>query len=369
MQTIEVKIEDKSKRYPIFIGSSILNLMTAFIEKNHKEKKIVIITDSNIKNLHTKVLKSLKHLDPYVITIPPGEISKSRETKAKIEDLLLEKHYNRDTVIIALGGGVIGDLAGFVAATYNRGIPLIQVPTTLLAMVDSSVGGKTGIDTKHGKNLIGATHQPNAVFTDLDFLNSLPKEELLNGMAEIIKIAVTSDKALFSFIEKNSKDILAKEKKALLNIIKKSIELKKHVVEKDETETGLRQILNFGHTFGHAIENYSEYKIKHGFCVSLGIAVEAKIAVISNNLNQEEEERIISLLDNLNLPTQVKSTINIPKIIKIMKVDKKTRNQKPRFVILKEIGKIKTENNYFSFEIDENTIKKAVEAYKWSASP
>jgi 3-dehydroquinate synthase len=362
MEKITVKIECKEE-YPILIGNSISSLIAGAIKKNHKNKKIVVITDDNVKNIcKTSILKALK--PDCLISIPAGEQSKTRKTKEKIEDELLKKKYSRDTLIIALGGGVIGDLAGFVASTYNRGISLIHIPTTLLAMVDSSIGGKTGIDTKHGKNLIGTIYQPDAVFADLELLNSLPKEEFLNGLAEIVKIAIISDKALFSFIEKNNKKILGKEKNALLHIIKKSIELKKDVVEKDEKESGLRQILNFGHTIGHALEADSNYKGKHGHYVSIGMAVESKIAVETKNLKQNENKKIISLLKKLNLPTQVDDNININKIIEIMKSDKKTRDQKPRFIILKEIGKVKTENDYFSFEVDENIIKKSIEASK-----
>ena len=364
MEKINVKIKEKSREYPIIIGSSIVDLIKKFITEEHKDKKIVIITDDKIKELCEPVLISLRAINPYLISVPAGEQSKTRETKQKIEDMLLENKYSRDTIIIAFGGGVIGDLAGFVASTYCRGIPYIQVPTTLLAMVDSSIGGKTAVDTKYGKNLIGTFSQPDAVFADLDFLNSLPEEEFLNGLAEAIKIAITSDKELFSFIEKNSKNILAKEKDVLLHLIKSTVELKNNIVEKDEKESGLRQTLNFGHTFGHAYETYSSFKTKHGLCVSLGIAVETKIAVLDNSLKNSERERIITLLKDLNLPTKIKGTADTNRIINLMEADKKTRNHKPRFVILKEIGKIKTENNNFSFEVNENIIKSSIKASK-----
>jgi 3-dehydroquinate synthase len=364
MERIGIEIKNKNEEYPILIGNSIAPLMIGFIKKNHKNKRIVVLTDDNVKNITKSILNALKPMTPYVISVPAGEQSKTRETKQKIEDKLLEKKYGRDTIIIALGGGVIGDLAGFIASTYDRGIPIIHIPTTLLAMVDSSIGGKTGVDTKYGKNLIGTIYQPDAVFTDLDLLDTLPEEEFLNGLAEIIKIATTSDKALFSFIEKNIKNILTKEKKALLRIIKRSVELKKDVVEKDVNESGLRQILNFGHTIGHALEASSNYTGKHGHYVSLGIVIESKIAVLSGNLKDNESQRIISLLDSIGLPTKIKENIDLNKISQFMEADKKTRNQKPRFVILKEIGKIKTENNNFSFEVNKNIIKKSIETSK-----
>jgi 3-dehydroquinate synthase len=360
METIKVEIENK-KDYNIFIGSSVLNQLPDYLKKSQADKKIVIITDDTIKRLYEKnIIKTLKDFNPYLISIPAGESSKNRETKQEIEDKVLEKKYGRDTVIIAFGGGVIGDIAGFVASTYGRGVPLIQIPTTLLAMVDSSVGGKTGVDTKYGKNLIGTIYQPDAVFTNLDFLENLPQEELLNGLAEIIKIAITSDKNLFEFIEKNHEKILKKDKEALTNIIKRSIELKRDIVEKDEKETGLRQTLNFGHTIGHAIEASSNYQLKHGFCVSIGMAVETRIAVLNNDLKQEEEKRIISILNKFNLPIKINKKFETNRLIDFMLSDKKARKHKPRFVILEDIGKIKKQNDNFSFEIKEEIMRKAV---------
>ncbi len=365
MEKIKVRIKEREKLYDVLIGSSLSVPIAEFIRKRHKNKKIVVVTDNNLKKLCQKtILNALKPLNPLLISVPAGESSKSREMKEKIEDKLLEKKYGRDTIIIAFGGGVIGDLAGFVASTFDRGVPLIQVPTTLLAMVDSSIGGKTAINTKHGKNLIGTFYQPDAVFAGLDFLKTLPDEEFINGMAEIIKIASTSDKELFVFMENKSKEMLKKEKNALSHVIKRAVELKRDVVEKDEKESGLRQILNFGHTVGHALEAHSSYRGKHGHFVSTGIAVESKIAVLSGNMKNEEQQRIVSLLKDFSLPTRIKEGIGLNEISKFMEVDKKSRSQKPRFVILKRIGKIKSEKNNFSFEVDEKLIRKAIEFYK-----
>ncbi len=365
MEQLNVRIKEKIREYPIFIGSSLLPAAKDFLEKSHPGKKVVIITDSNVKELcKEKISEAFKGLNPALIFIPEGESSKSRQMKEKIEDSLLEKKYGRDTVIVAIGGGVVGDLSGFIASTYNRGIPIIHIPTTLLAMVDSSIGGKTSVDAEQGKNLIGAIHQPDAVFADLDFLDTLPKEEFLNGLAEIIKIAVALDKELFNFIENNVSNILEKEKNSLLHIIKRSIELKKNVVEKDEKELGLRQILNFGHTFGHAFESYSDYKSRHGHCISLGIAVESKIAVLNGNLREKEEKKIASLLEAFGLPVKVNGDIGIDRIMEIMVSDKKTLGRKPRFVILNGIGKIKNDKVNFSFEVNEDIVKKAIEMSK-----
>ena len=365
MEKIAVRIKEREKLYEVLIGNSISASIAEFVRKRHKNRKIAIVTDNNLKKLCQKtILDALKPLKPLLISISTGESSKSREMKEKIEDKLLEKRYGRDTAIIAFGGGVIGDLTGFVASTFDRGIPLIHVPTTLLAMVDSSIGGKTAVNTKHGKNLIGTTYQPDAVFVDLDFLDTLPNGEFINGMAEIIKIAATSDKALFEFVEKNNRKILNRDKAALIHVIKRAIELKKDVVEKDEKESGLRQILNLGHTFGHALENYHNYKKKHGHCISIGLAIESKIANLIGKLSNNEAKRIEALLNKFNLPVTVEKNVNIDKIMEIMKIDKKARSKKPRFVILEKIGKIKSEKNNFSFEVHESIVRKAVELYR-----
>lgn len=365
MEQLKIRIKRNDKSYQVFIGTPISSLIRGFLEKRYNGKKIVVVTDSNVKEIcKNSVLEPLKELNPALISIPAGESSKSRETKEKIEDMLLEKKYGRDTVMLAVGGGVIGDLAGFTAATYERGIPLIHVPTTLLAMVDSSIGGKTAVNTKHGKNLIGSIYHPDAVFADLSFLEALPAEEFANGLAEITKIASTSDKELFSFLEKNKGKIIRKDKKVLLHIIRRSIELKKEVVEKDEKEQGLRQILNFGHTFGHAFELHKNYEARHGHCVSMGINVESKISELAGKLKDKDRKRILSLLESFGLPTKIEDNIDTEKIIDIMKIDKKSISQKPRFVVLESIGRIKSKNNIFSFDMDESTIKNAIELCK-----
>ncbi len=305
MEKIMVEIKNENKKYPVFVGTSILSGIVDFIKEKHSDKKIVVITDNVVKSLYqNKILDALKPLKPYMASVPSGEGSKSRKTKQEIEDTLLEKRYGRDTIIIAFGGGIIGDLAGFIASTFKRGIHLIHLPTTLLAIVDSSIGGKTGINTKHGKNLIGTIYQPEAVFADIAFLDALPDNEFLNGLAEIIKIAATLDKSLFDYIEKNYEKILSKDKDVLLHIIKRSIELKKEIVEKDPYELGPRQVFNFGHTIGHAVESDSDFSIKHGFCVSIGMAVESRISALSGNLNQDDEKRIVSILELVGLPTK-----------------------------------------------------------------
>ena len=359
MQTLQINIQSKKTKYDVLLGSSILNELEKTLLK-HKSKKKVVIIDFSVKNhFEEKLMKILKKFNPLIISVLATEEAKSRKTKQEIEDTMFQNNCGRDTLLIGIGGGIIGDLTGYIAATFNRGISYIHMPTTLLAMVDSSIGGKTGINTKKGKNLIGAIWQPTVVFCDLDFLATLSDEEIKNGLAEIIKIASILDKNLFSFIEKNHKKIMQKDSLTMFHIIKISIELKKQVVEADERESGFRQVLNFGHTIGHALENYFEYKKKHGVCVSLGMIVEAKISRLLNELNEKEELKLVNLLEKIGLPTQLQQ-VNRDKLIKLMKSDKKSVESKPRFILLKEIGKIKSDKTNFSFEVKEDIIKKAL---------
>ena len=361
MEKLEIRIREEKKDYCIFIGGGVLQKLADFLQKNHPGKKIAVVTDSTVNKLHKdKIIESIGKLNPFLILVPSGESSKSRKRKEEIEDELLENNFGRDAVIVAFGGGVIGDLVGFVAATFNRGIPFIQVPTTLLAMADSSIGGKTSVNTEHGKNLIGAFYHPDAVFADLKFLETLSDDEFKNGLAEIIKIAVAADKKLFDFLEENHKKILSRNKEALLHIINRGVELKKEIVEKDPKESGLRQTLNFGHTFGHALELYYNYKIKHGYAVAQGIIVESRISAMAKNLDESEEGKIRSLLKIFGFPLTVNMDVKAGKIMEFMASDKKSKNQKPRFVILERIGKIKSEKNQFSFEADEEIVSAAI---------
>lgn len=362
---IKVGITSKNKAYSVFLGKSLLKCLAEYIAKNHSEKKIAVIVDKRVHEIYgDKIKGALKSFNPYYIDILEGEDSKSRQNKIKIEDLLLGKNFGKDSLILSIGGGVVSDLAGFVASTFNRGIPVINMPTTFLAMVDASVGGKTAVNTEHGKNLIGAIYQPDAVFIGLDFLDSLGEKEFLSGLVESIKISITSDKDLFSYISKNHKQIMDRCKDFLMHIIKRSIELKKEVVEKDEHESGYRQILNFGHTFGHAYEKYSNYKTKHGFCVSLGIEVEIKISKLLGILSSEDEKKIIRLLDLTKTSTKLKKDADSRKLIELMLSDKKTRKELPHFILLERIGKIKSEKNDYSFEVDKEIIFNSIELVK-----
>jgi len=359
---ITVNVDSKGEEYIIHLGDNTIIELPDFLNKSFKNYKIVIITDENVEKYHLTTIENiLSEFSIFVITIKPGEHSKSREIKNEIDDKLLEKQFGRDTVILALGGGVVGDLAGFVASTYKRGVPVVQIPTSMLAMVDSSVGGKTAVNTKYGKNLIGTFWPPKAVFADLNLLETLPDIEFLNGFAESLKMAIILDNDLFKYIEDNSKKILLREKKVIFHIIKRCVELKREVVSQDEQERGLRQILNYGHTIGHAVETLSKYEVKHGFAVSIGMAVETILGVIAGYLSKEEGSRIISLIDDLQMPSKIDNCFTEEDIFHVMKSDKKSVNGIPKFNILRKIGEIKEENGKFSIFMEKEQITEAIQ--------
>jgi len=365
MEKIEVSIDQDPVDYSILIKNTIYSEMRNIIDSDYSERDVVVITDDNIYELFGDGIEEVfSDYNPFIRAIQPGERSKSRENKAQIEDEMLGKKYGRDTLIIALGGGVVGDLAGFVASTYKRGIPVIQVPTSLLAMVDSSVGGKTAVNTIYGKNLIGSFWQPESVLIGLEFLEKLPQIEFLNGLAEAVKMAIIFDKDLFNFMMDNTQDILDREKEVLNEIVKKCILLKKEVVEKDEKETGFRQVLNFGHTIGHAIESIAGYNEKHGFCVSMGMVAEAQLAAVIGELDWNEADQIIQLLQKLGLPSTINEKYEKGLLYKKMKSDKKAVNQTPMFVTLQGIGKVKRKEKQYSFDYDKSIIEKAISLVK-----
>jgi 3-dehydroquinate synthase len=295
-------------------------------------KNIAIITDTCVKKLYGDQLQNSlaeRGLKAKLFSFPAGEQSKSREVKERIEDEMFDEGFSRDTLIIALGGGIVTDLAGFVAATFCRGIPYISIPTTLLGMVDASHGGKVGVNTRHGKNLIGAFHRPLDVIVDLTFLQTLPQEELLNGKAEIIKYGLI-----------HTKEILGK---ALdVELIEECIRIKKEIVLLDPLDKGIRRILNFGHTFGHAVEKVYGYNISHGQAVALGMVLESNVSFECGLLSKDERDTITDLIQengftlSWDLPHEV--------IMSALTADKKTMDGSPRFVLLEKIGKAATFN-------------------------
>ncbi|MDX1901483.1 MAG: 3-dehydroquinate synthase [Gammaproteobacteria bacterium] len=343
--------------YPIYIDEHLLQtdlLQTICATLN---KRIVLITDDHLNSLYTEKLQSIAKT---ILTFPAGEKNKTRETKQYLEDQLLEKNCGRDTCIIAFGGGVVLDLAGFIAATYCRGIPVIYIPTTLLAMVDASIGGKTGVNTPFGKNLIGTFTQPHAVLMDTALLNTLPKNEIANGFAEIIKHAMIADADLFYELE--IKNI------PLTDIIYQSCLIKKNIVEQDEKDHHVRHLLNFGHTIGHAIETLENYAIKHGEAVAIGMLVESELSRQCGFFNEADLARLQKILRSYQLPLMTNAFDDINLFRKNLCLDKKSLNQIPHFVLLNRIGQPHaTEKNIASPVSDAqllNALEWAKEIFK-----
>jgi 3-dehydroquinate synthase len=342
MNKIKVHLDKKtSSSYEIYIGKDIVDRMGLLLAKHNWGDRYVIITDSIVSDLHgTRVEGTLKEmgLKTDMIDFPAGEASKDIQTSLRIADRLLAMGADRTSALIALGGGVVGDITGFMASVYMRGIPYIQVPTTLLAQVDSSIGGKTGIDLSTGKNILGTFYQPRGVFIDLAFLKTLKPRELKNGLAEVVKYGVIDDPELFSTLEARAKDIKSGNMDLLEEIVTRSCRIKKGVVEIDEQEKGVRRILNFGHTIGHAIETESEYTIPHGDAVSMGMAAATAISERMHYLTAEDRERIIALIRAIGLPDRIPKDLKHDGIFARIKGDKKKAGDVLNFVLLKKIG-------------------------------
>ncbi|MGH7802692.1 MAG: 3-dehydroquinate synthase [Thermodesulfobacteriota bacterium] len=353
------KTEDRS--YEILIGEDILKKIPLDLKNKKNLYHYLIISDSNVASLYGDVL--LKQctnsgLNSHLISFPAGEIHKNRDTKSRIEDEMSKLKIGRDSCVIALGGGVVGDIAGFVAATYNRGIPYIQGPTTLVASVDSSIGGKTGVDTPYGKNLIGTFYQPWRVYIDVNTLRTLHEKEIREGLAEVIKYGVIKDEKLFEYLERNIDHIFSFNADALIHIIKRGCEIKRQVVELDEKESNLRKILNFGHTIGHAIENISDYKISHGEAISMGMVTEVKIALELGFWKVDEYERLVSLFKKTGLPTKLPDSLDLSRMIDTMKLDKKARQGKIEMVLPRKIGEMVEVDGSYGIKIEEGLIRR-----------
>lgn len=351
----QIKVNLGNRTYEIEIGEGILSKIDF---NRFKASKYAIVTDSNVNRLYGLDLRKQigsQDLDVEVFSLPPGEGSKMPEYATRIGRRLAEKDFDRDSIIIALGGGVVGDLAGYVASFYKRGIGYIQIPTTLLAQVDSSIGGKTAVNIPEGKNLFGSFHQPIAVITDIATLQTLPEKEIKNGLAEIIKYGMIKDYELFKFLEQN---YAGRTPGLYLELVKRSCKIKAEIVEKDETEQELRKILNYGHTVGHAIEASDGYKISHGEAVALGMVYEGKISARLELLSQDDLKRQNNLIKSIGLSTRYRGNIEI--LIKLMKQDKKTKSDKLYFILPTMIGGVKEEKGKISFPVEESLVRECL---------
>jgi 3-dehydroquinate synthase len=353
----KIKVSLGIKSYQVYIGSGLLVQAGRWLSENGFSGKLVIITDPKVNKLYGEALSRHLTEDGFSVStllVPEGEEQKSLETAGRLYRELVSSNAERTTPILALGGGVIGDLAGFVAATYLRGVPLVQIPTTLLAQVDSSVGGKVAVDHGQLKNMIGAFYQPRLVIADTDTLKTLPAEELANGLAEVIKSAAIRDEEFFAFLEGNLERIKALDEKALEESVFQSVKIKAEVVEKDELDSGLRNILNYGHTIGHAIESVSDFKMKHGEAVAIGMLAAARIANKMGMLDENEVVRLKKVIERASLPTEMPD-FKIEEIMRAMRHDKKVRQNKVRFVLLKSIG-----NTLITDEVNPSLVEQVL---------
>lgn len=341
-----VNIPLGQRSYAVKVGPRLLRRLGAECARLKLGKRCTIITDTNVGRRYARPafdsLANAGFTPSLVVLTPAGEVIKAPKTAAVCYDRLAEHRLERKSFIVALGGGVVGDLAGFVAATYLRGITFIQVPTTLLAQVDSSIGGKVGINLKAGKNLVGAFYQPRLVLCDLDTLRTLPEREYRAGLAEVIKYGIIYDAGLFTRIERDLTKLLRRDAKTLADIVARCCEIKAAVVAKDETESGPRAILNFGHTIGHALETISHYgKYLHGEAISIGQIAAAKLSAELLGLPGRQVGRITDLFERTSLPTRVKlNARQAQKLFGAMRLDKKVRGGEIRFVLAKRIGKV-----------------------------
>ena len=343
MRIVNVPLGARS--YEIKIGPGLLSELGRHCARLKLGSRCAVISDRNVAPRFAKaVQQSLKKagFESVLITVPAGETAKSLKVVEQCYDALAKHRLERKSFIVALGGGVVGDLAGFVAATYLRGIAFVQVPTTLLAQVDSSVGGKVGVNLKSGKNLVGAFHQPRLVLCDIDTLRTLPLRELRAGLAEVIKYGIIYNAALFERLERDLKKLLKREPKTLAEVIARCCEIKADVVGQDETENGLRAILNFGHTIGHAIENISGYgKYLHGEAISIGQVAAAMISAIMLRLSKDEANRISMIFGRAGLPTTMPLNASQRKrLLAAMRLDKKVSGGEVKFVLAKRIGEV-----------------------------
>lgn len=358
------KVVDDS--YDIEVGFQLADKLVSDIENGlvGNIKKFAVVTDSIVKNLYAEPIAEKLSSFGYTVNIfsfQEGEKSKTRQTKEFVEDAMLAKGYRRDCCIIAVGGGVVTDLAGFVAGTYGRGVPFINFATTLLAAADASVGGKTAVDTPLATNLIGLFNQPKKVYIDIAAWKTLPERQLYSGMAETVKHACLADRELFDFLNENMEKIYAVDNAACEYIAEKNCRIKYNVVMKDERESGLREVLNLGHTVGRAIETVSDYRLLHGEAVSIGIVAEVKLSTRLGYMTQDEADEVISLLKKAHLPTQIPDYIDREALVKKLYTDKKVKNGQLRFVLQKGIGDVvQFGENVYATPISENVAREII---------
>lgn len=356
MKSLKIELGDRS--YNIYIGSGLLDRIAELLCEVIPSEKYVVITNPTVGKLYGDIVKESllkRDLTVHLLTVADGEEYKSLDTAGRLYEELTGCFAERGTPILALGGGVIGDLAGFVASTYMRGVPLVQIPTTLLAQVDSSIGGKVAVDHGNLKNKIGTFYQPRLVISDTAALKTLPQTEFVNGMAEVIKSAVIRDKAFFVFIKENLDAFMKRDSDVIEEMVYRAAAIKAAVVMQDERDAGLRNILNFGHTIGHAIESVSKFEITHGQAVAIGMIAEAAISRRMGTFEENEIKDLEELISRCGLPTGIPE-IDKERIMMAMSHDKKAADGKIRFALPRNIGDV-----YLTDEVEIDYIREAIE--------
>lgn len=367
-ESVEVRSEsERSLPYPVLVQRGLLSALSQHVSDIAPAYRYVIIVDETVFTLHADKFRSGFPSDRSLfLTVPPGEREKTREQWARLSDAMLEWGAGRDTTVVAIGGGVVCDLAGFVAATFMRGVPVVQVPTTLLAMVDASVGGKTGVDTAAGKNLVGAFHNPSAVIVDPDVLSTLPGPVFRSGLAEMIKHGVLASESYFDALHATLDELAgdnAASAELLPQLIADSIGIKAAVVIEDEREGGIRQTLNFGHTIAHAIELQAGYEMLHGDAVAIGMVVEAEIAASLGIANAEIVARIRDAASKAGLPTRVAANINLDAVLAATYGDKKARSGSARYSLPSRIGEMTIGDGAYSVRVADDIASAALKAH------
>lgn len=336
-KTLSVDLSHEA--YPLYIGDHLLE-SSALFAGHIGARQVMVVTNETVAKLYLAPLQeALADYQQDCVILPDGEQYKTAAQWLQILDVLVAKKHHRDTTLITLGGGVVGDMGGFAAATYQRGIPFIQIPTTLLAQVDASVGGKTAVNHPAGKNFIGAFHQPKAVIMDINLLKTLPKREFSAGLAEVIKHAMIADESFFIWLEENMEALMCREKSALLHAITQACKIKCDIVVQDEKEQGNRALLNLGHTFAHAIEHVLHYGTwLHGEAVAVGLLLACQLSETSCQFSVKSTARVRALLERAKLPTALPVEVNTQELIDAIRMDKKVLNSTLRFILIRSIG-------------------------------
>ncbi len=367
MKTISIRLaETRDESYDVLVGRGILDQLPRLLAARCPAPLYAVVADRRVAELYgARVLALLEGAGAAarLFTFPAGEWNKVRDTWTDLTDRLLAAHLGRDGAVIALGGGVTGDLAGFVAATLHRGILLVQVPTTLLAMIDASIGGKTGVDAPAGKNLIGAFHQPRFVLADVETLATLPRNQIASGLAEAVKHGVIADAAYAARVGETARSCAARSLEALEPLVARSVEIKSDVVAADARERGRRQTLNFGHTIGHAVEARSGYALLHGEAIAIGMAVEASLAESEGIAQRGTRASVTELLERCDLPCTIPATLTSADLLETMQHDKKVRSGAVRFALPSRIGQMaQSADGAWTVEIGSTAIVRALDS-------